>query len=139
MQVRKQQLELDMEQQMFQIGKGLHQGCVLLFPLIYCKCLASLNFASLPHVHACFITQSCPTVCDLLDCIPPGSFAHGICQVGILEWVAMSFSRGSSQPRDQTSVSYIGRQILLPLSYLGSLPTYHAWDKYRLAIVLGLP
>ena len=49
------------------------------------------------------------------DCIPPGSSVHGILQVKILEWVAISFSRGFSQPGDQTSVfyvSWIGRQIL---------------------------
>ena len=93
-----------------QIGKGVHQGCILSFPLIYCKCLASLNFASLSHAHACFITQSRPAVRDLLDCIPPGSFVHGIFQAGILEWVAISFFRGSSQPRDQpVSLALAGR------------------------------
>ena len=51
--------------------------------------------------------QLCPTVCDPMDCSPPGSSVHGISQASILEWVAISFSRGSSQPRDQTQVSYI--------------------------------
>ena len=41
----------------------------------------------------------CPTLCSLMDCMPPGSSVHGILQVKILEWVAMSFFRGSSQPR----------------------------------------
>ena len=40
--------------------------------------------------------QSCPTLCDLMDCSPPGSSAHGILQARILEWVAIPFSRGSS-------------------------------------------
>ena len=44
----------------------------------------------------------CPTLCDPVDCIPPGSPIHGILQARILEWVAISFSRGSSQPRDRT-------------------------------------
>ena len=44
--------------------------------------------------------QSCPTLCDLMDCNPPGSSVHEIFQARILEWVAISFSRGSSQPRD---------------------------------------
>ena len=44
-------------------------------------------------------------LCDPVDCSPPGSSAHGILQARILEWVAMPFSRGSSQPRDQTRVS----------------------------------
>ena len=59
--------------------------------------------------------QSCPTLCDPLDCSLPGSSVHGIFQARILEWVAISFSRGSSWPRDQTwvsCVSCIGRQVL---------------------------
>ena len=49
--------------------------------------------------------QSCTTLCDPMDCSPPGSSAHGIFQARLLEWVAISFSRGSSQPRDRTRVS----------------------------------
>ena len=44
--------------------------------------------------------QSCPTLCDPMDCSPPGSSVRGILQARILEWVAMPSSRGSSQPRD---------------------------------------
>ena len=55
-----------------------------------------------------------------MDCIPPGSSVHGILQARILEWVAISFSGGSSQPRDQTQVSCICRQTLYQLSYEGS-------------------
>ena len=44
--------------------------------------------------------QSCPTLCDPMDCSPPGSSFHGVLQASILEWVAISSSRGSSQPRD---------------------------------------
>ena len=40
------------------------------------------------------VTQSCPTLCDRVDCSPPGSSVHGILQARILEWVAISFSRG---------------------------------------------
>ena len=46
------------------------------------------------------LTQSCPTLCDPMDCSPLGSSVHGIFQARILEWVAISFSRGSFQPRD---------------------------------------
>ena len=53
------------------------------------------------------ITQLCPTLCDPMDCRPPGSSVHGILQARILEWVAIPFSRGSSQPRDGTWVSSI--------------------------------
>ena len=50
--------------------------------------------------------QSCPTLCDPMDCSPPGSCVHGILQARILEWVAMPSSRVSSRPRDRTHVSY---------------------------------
>ena len=51
--------------------------------------------------------QSCLTLCDAMDCSPLGSSDHGILQARILEWVAISFSRGSSQPRDQILISYV--------------------------------
>ena len=51
--------------------------------------------------------QSCLTLWDLVDCSPPGSSVHGILQARILEWVAISYSRGSSQPRDRTHVSCV--------------------------------
>ena len=53
------------------------------------------------------VAQSCPTLCDPVDCSSPGSSVHGILQARMLEWVAISFSRGSSQPRDRTQVSRI--------------------------------
>ena len=53
------------------------------------------------------VTQSCLTLCDPMACSPPGSSVHGILQLRILEWIAMPSSKGSSQPRDRTEVSYI--------------------------------
>ena len=53
------------------------------------------------------VTQSCPTLCNLMDCSPPGFSVLGILQARIPEWVAISFSRGSLWPRDQTWVSGI--------------------------------
>ena len=53
------------------------------------------------------VTQSCPTLCNPMDCSLPGSSIHGILQAKVLEWVAISFSRGSSRPRDRTQVSRI--------------------------------
>ena len=50
--------------------------------------------------------------CDRIDCSPPGSSVHGIFQVRILEWVAIPFSRGSFQPKDQTEVSCIAGRFL---------------------------
>ena len=66
------------------------------------------------------VTQSCPTLCDPMGCSLPGFSIHGISQARILEWLASSFTRGSSQPRNWTRGSCIGRQISLPLSHQGS-------------------
>ena len=52
-------------------------------------------------------TRSCPALCDPVDCSPPGSSVYGILQARVLEWVAISSSRASSWPRDQTQVSCI--------------------------------
>ena len=49
------------------------------------------------------VTQSSLTLCDPMDCSPPGSSIHGILQAKILEWVVISFSKGSSQPKDLLS------------------------------------
>ena len=57
------------------------------------------------------VAQSCPTFCDPMDYSPPGFSVHGILQARILEWVAMPFSRGSSQPKDRTQVSCIAGGI----------------------------
>ena len=53
------------------------------------------------------VAQLRPTLCDPMDCSLPGSSAHGIFQAIVLECIAISFSRGSSQPRDRTRVSRI--------------------------------
>ena len=55
--------------------------------------------------HVCLVAQLCPTLCDLMDCSLPGSSVREILQARILEWVAIPFSRGSSQLRDRTQVS----------------------------------
>ena len=68
---------------------------------------------------------SCVRLCDPVDCSLSGSFVHGIFQARILEWVAISFSRGSSQPRAQTQVSCvscIGRRILY---------YYATWEDHK--------
>ena len=60
--------------------------------------------------------QLCLILCDPVDCSPPGSSVHGILQARILEWVAISFSRGSSWPGNWTCISQIsciGRWTLL--------------------------
>ena len=57
------------------------------------------------------VTQLCRTLCNPMDCSPTGSSVHGILQTRILEWVAIPFSRGSSQPKDWTYISCISRQF----------------------------
>ena len=60
------------------------------------------------------VAQSCRTLCDPVDCSLPGSSLHGLLQARVLEWVVISFSKGSSQPRDRTWVSCIaGRRFNL--------------------------
>ena len=59
------------------------------------------------------VAQSCPTLCNSLDCKPPGSSVHGILQASILEWVVISFFRRSSSPRDRTWFSCIAADSLL--------------------------
>ena len=61
--------------------------------------------SSLVHESESEVAQSCPTLRYPMDYILPGSSVHGIFQARVLEWVAVSFSRGSSRPRDQTRVS----------------------------------
>ena len=61
--------------------------------------------------------QSCPTLCNPMDCSPPGSSVHEIFQARILEWVAISFSRESSHPRDRTRVSCTAGRFFYWLSY----------------------
>ena len=94
--------------------------------------------------HVCVPAQSCLTLCDPMGCSPPGSFVHMIFQARILEWVAISSSRGSCRQKGQTCVSYvscIGRQILHHWAIWEALigyaegPLKPACYKYR---VLGM-
>ena len=69
------------------------------------------------------LLQSCPPLCDPMDCSPPGSSVHGILQARILEWIDISSPEGYSPPRDQTRISYvscIGRQVLYQQRHLES-------------------
>ena len=66
--------------------------------------------------------QLCPTLCDPLDGSLPGSPVPGILQARILEWVAISFSRGSSRPRDQTHISWVAGGFFITV--LGSPHLY---------------
>ena len=96
------QLELDVKQQ---TGSKLGKEYV---KAIYCH-------PYLTYMHSeSEVTQLCPTLCNPVDCGLPGSFIHGIFQPRVVEWVAISFSKGSSQPRDRTQVSHTaGRRFNL--------------------------
>ena len=72
--------------------------------LLYSKLSVCVCMCVCIHVHAKLL-QLCPTLCDSMDCGPPGSSIHRIPQARILEWVAMPSSRGSSQPRDPMCIS----------------------------------
>ena len=86
-------------------------------PICYLPDLEGIWLYKLPYppeficLCRCLVAQSCPTLCDPMDCSLPDSSVHGIVQARILEWVAIPFSRGSSWPRDQTYLLF-GRWIL---------------------------
>ena len=106
------------------------------------------------------VTQSCPTFCDPMVCILPGSSVPGILQARILNWVAVPFSRGSSQPMDQTQVFHITgrfftiwatgdflRHLLLPVPSLCTvwdftslpsliLPHLADWTSYPISFLM---
>ena len=99
------------------------------------------NFKSGPYVFwmdfsfffccCCLVAKLCPILCDPMDCSPLGSSVHGILQARILEWVAITSSRGSSLPRDQIHVSYvscIARHVLYHQHHLGSSLVSSFWD-----------
>ena len=84
----------------------------------------------------CLVSKLCPTPCNTMRCGPPGSPDHGICQAGILEWVVISFSRGSSWPRQRTCVSCIGRWILYHWATRETWGVCRTGEKRRLKAAL---
>ena len=90
---------------------------LLLGQMMYVECMVwftclSVFLIIIFQVDACvcvcvLAAQSCPTLCDLIDCSLPASSVHEILQARMLEWVAVPFSKGSAQPWDQTPVSHI--------------------------------
>ena len=80
------------------------------------------------------VAPSCLTLCDPVDCSPPGLSLHGILQARTLEWVATPFSRGSSQPRDQTR-SPILQADSLQLSHRGLI--LDLWFKWKTPKIYG--
>ena len=70
------------------------------------------------------VAQLCPTFCDPVDCSLSGSSVHGIFQARVLEWIAISFSRGSARPRNRTRVSWIAGRRFTVLATREALKLY---------------
>ena len=91
-------------------------------------------------VRACSVTQSCPTLCDLIDCSLPDSSIHWIFQARVRKWVAISYSKGSSWPRGWTCVFCISRQILYHCATWEAHLTFWGTTKvFLLTLILKLP
>ena len=96
----------------------------------------------------CLVTQSCLTVCSTIDFRLPGSSVHEILQARILKWVAIHFSRGSSQPRDQIHICIVGRffvvwdarkALVFQYSTLKSIEVqYNSWCFWAIPAILPL-
>ena len=119
-------------------GKNTGVGCHSLLQCMKVKSLSPVRLLATPWTAAhqappsmgfsrqeywSGVAQPYPTLCDPMDRRPPGSPVYRILQARILKWVVMPSSRGSSQPRNPTRISFIsciGRRVLYPLSHLGS-------------------
>ena len=86
--------------------QALCNGLCQIIASLYQKFVSVTFFETFHIICICvLVAQSCPTLCDPMDCSPPGSSVHRIFQTRILEWVAISSSRGSSQSRDWESAA----------------------------------
>ena len=99
-------------------GWGIHVNPWLIHvniwqkPLQHCKVISLQLIKMKKKMCVCSVLQSCLTLCDPVSYSPPGSSVHEIFQARLQQWCAISFSRGSSRPRDLTQVSCIGRWII---------------------------
>ena len=75
------------------------------------------------------VAKSCPTLCDPMDCSPPGSSDHEIFQARVLEWIAISFSRGSSQLRNRTQVSCTAGRFFTDWADRGNRELHRAYES----------
>ena len=108
------------------VSEGGSRGRNICIHVTDSRCCAAETNTTLESNYACVCVcvcvcvcarslQLCLNLCDPMDRSPPGSSVHGILQARILEWVAISFSRGSLGPRDRTHISYVsctGRWVL---------------------------
>ena len=87
-------------------------------------------------VYVCvLVAKSCLTLCDPMDCGPPGSSVHGMLQARILEWVAILFSRGSSRPRDRTWVSCMASSEVLEEKEIEKPRLKAHWASWTLGFI----
>ena len=94
------------------------------------KARSGIQQAAALYMHVYMLSRSatCPTLCNPMNCTPPGSSLHGTVQARIPEWVATYSSRGSSRPRNCTCISHAPalQADSLPLCYLGNpIGAYH--------------
>ena len=103
------------------------KSCDLVLGYIFCVCVC----VCLPP---CLVTSLCLTLCNTLDCNLPDSSVHGILQARILKWVAISFSRGSSWPRNRSNPCFLNC-LSLPVAYSFlnmCLFLFHPWRVFSL-------
>ena len=104
------------------VAKGRISFFKNLWVIFHCVCVCVCVYIYIYGMSAKSL-HSWPTLCDPVNCCPPGSSAHGILQARTLEWGAMPSSRASSWPGVWTCISYVsfsGRQVLYHLCHLGS-------------------
>ena len=103
-----------------QLGGGYLWFFSFSFVLCWVFCNEQYNFVCMYVL----VAQLCLTLCDPMDCSLPGSSVHGILQARILEWVALSFSRGASGPRDWTWVSCVAGRVFTIWATREAYPSY---------------
>ena len=105
----------------------------LLLILVVCRCFGILCRFGFCTLKKKWVLSHVWLFCDPVDCSPPGFSVHGISLVRILEWLAIPFSRGSSQSRDWTHVSCIsciGRQSPYQLFHRGTIMSSVNYDSF---------
>ena len=108
------------------------------FPLIIKLQPSKFSRHCITHLKV-LVAQPCPTLCNPMDDSLPGSSVHRILQARIQEWVAIPFSRGSSQPTDWTRVSCTGRRILCCKPHKQSILTNHFSPIYHFDLTEFFP